>query len=227
MKHNSVRNWIMWGLFIFLPPFGILYMWIVKKDFSQKKKIILSIIFAIWFLFCIVEGSSQNSINNNAQKPSENNIITNVNNEIKDEHFTNTNDIEQTTLSNYETQEISDTTKEVSEIEDNFLINCELIIKDVFNGSKDTVIGKCAFIRVTNEQLESITPDTLKEFADKIVANSEYNWVSIMSNSDIGICFPSSDILSAVYGKLDKDGSILETYGLWLLDENGNYTYTE
>ena len=70
MKHNSVRNWIMWGLFIFLPPFGILYMWIVKKDFSQKKKIILSIIFAIWFLFCIVEGSSKNSINNNAKKQS-------------------------------------------------------------------------------------------------------------------------------------------------------------
>ncbi len=221
MKQSSIRNWIMWGLLIFLPPFGILYMWVAKKDLSQKKKIALSIIFAIWFLFCIIEGSSQSSINN------DNNIVANINSEIESEYSINTNGIEQTTLSNYETLQNPDTQKETGEPEENFLINSELIVEDVLNGSKDTIIGKCALVRITNEQFKNITPDILKKFADKIVDNSEYNWVSIMTPSDIGICFTGADISIATYGKLDKDGSLLDTYGLWLRDDSGDYSYTE
>lgn len=109
----------------------------------------------------------------------------------------------------------------------NFLMDSELTVKDVMNGSGDTVIGEYAFIRITNDNLEKITPDMLKEFADNVVADSGYNWVSIMGYSDTGICFSGSDISSAFYGELDKDGSILDAYGLWVRDDNGNYSYTE
>lgn len=40
----------------------------------------------------------------------------------------------------------------------NFLMDSELTVKDVMNGSGDTVIGEYAFIRITNDNLEKITP---------------------------------------------------------------------
>lgn len=109
----------------------------------------------------------------------------------------------------------------------NFLMDFEPTVKDVLNGSGDTVLGEYAFIRITDEQLEKITPDMLKEFAENVVADSGYNWVSIMTYSDTGICFSGSDISSAFYGKLGSDGSILDSFGLWVRDDNGNYSYNE
>lgn len=108
----------------------------------------------------------------------------------------------------------------------NFLLDISPTVKDVLSGSGD-VLGQYAFVRITNEQLENITPEMLKEFSDNIVKNSGYNWVSIVTPSDNGICFTGSDTSSAFYGKLDKDGSILDAEGMWVCDENGNYTYTE
>ena len=84
-----------------------------------------------------------------------------------------------------------------------------------------------AYITLTDEQLEEITAEHLKEFADTVVDGSGYNWFSIKSYSGNGICFTGSDISSAVYGKLDKDCSVLETLGLWVRDADGNYTYSE
>lgn len=108
----------------------------------------------------------------------------------------------------------------------NFLLDISPTVKDVLSGSGD-VLGQYAFVRITNEQLESITPEMLKEFADNIVENSGYSWVSIVTSSDNGICFAGSDTSSALYGKLDKDGSILDANGIWVRDANGNYIYTE
>lgn len=121
---------------------------------------------------------------------------------------------------------IVDTTKD-SDALHNFLMDYELTVEDVLNGSGDNAIGKCAFIRITDEELEKITPNMLKEFAENVVNNSDYNWISIITPSDTGICFSGSDTAYATYGKLDKDGSILETIGMWILDTNGNYTYSE
>ena len=48
------KNLLIWVLLIFLPPVGILYLWISKKRFSTKKKCILSAIFAVWFLIVML-----------------------------------------------------------------------------------------------------------------------------------------------------------------------------
>lgn len=47
------RNILMWILLIFLPPVGILYVWLAKKDFTLKKKGILTAIFSVWFLIAM------------------------------------------------------------------------------------------------------------------------------------------------------------------------------
>ena len=42
-----------------------------------------------------------------------------------------------------------------------------------------------------------------------------------------GICFPGSDPSFAEYGKLDEDGSILESVGTWMRQSDGSYIYSE
>ncbi len=53
------KSWFFWMLMIFVPYIGVPFMWIVKKDFSAKKKIIFSIIFGL-YAFLII-GSSLTS----------------------------------------------------------------------------------------------------------------------------------------------------------------------
>lgn len=55
------NNWLMWILLVFLPPIGIIYVWAIKKDFPQNKKIILSIVFALWFVFALANSENDTS----------------------------------------------------------------------------------------------------------------------------------------------------------------------
>ena len=109
----------------------------------------------------------------------------------------------------------------------NDLMDYELTVKDVLNGSGDTVIGQCAYIRVSANELEEMTADHLREFAESRVEGSGYNWVSIIVTGGNGICFPGSDPAFAEYGKLDEDGSLLESVGTWMQQSDGSYTYSE
>ena len=109
----------------------------------------------------------------------------------------------------------------------NDLMDYELTLKDVMNGTGDTVIGQCAYIRVSEKQLEEMTADHLREFAENRVEGSGYNWVSIIVTGGNGICFPGSDPAFAEYGKLDEDGSLLESVGTWMQQSDGSYTYSE
>ncbi len=109
----------------------------------------------------------------------------------------------------------------------NILLDSKVTEKDVVNGTGDTVIGKYAYIDITDDQLKEMTAADLKEFANTVVDNSGYNWFSIMTPSGTGICFSDSDISSAAYGKLDEDGSILDASGFWSRDKDGNYSFSE
>ena len=106
----------------------------------------------------------------------------------------------------------------------NVLMDYDLIVKDVKSGSGD-VIGEYAYIRIMKKQLEEITEENYKEFAESVVKDSGYNWVSILCDDGTGICFPGSMYYVADYGKQDADGSILESYGTITLNESGGYTY--
>ena len=62
MSEKKKSNWLLWVLLVFLPPIGIIYLWVTKKEFKTKKKIILTIVFALWFIICIaINGTSSNN----------------------------------------------------------------------------------------------------------------------------------------------------------------------
>ena len=109
----------------------------------------------------------------------------------------------------------------------NDLMDYDLTVKDVLNGSGDTVIGQCAYIRVSENELEEMTADHLREFAENRVEGSGYNWVSIITSSGNGICFTGSNTIIASYGKLGEDGILEETVGAWTRQSDGSYTYSE
>lgn len=111
-------------------------------------------------------------------------------------------------------------------IHHNILLDYELTVDDVLSGSGD-LLGQYAYIRITSKQLDEITAEDIKEFADTVVDQSGYNWVSIITSSDTGICFTGSDITMAMYGKLDEDGSILDASGYWVRDKDGTYSFVD
>lgn len=65
------KGWFLWVLLIFLPYIGIPFMWITKKDYSTKKKLILSAVFAIWLVLALgMSGtSSDTETNSEANAP--------------------------------------------------------------------------------------------------------------------------------------------------------------
>lgn len=120
----------------------------------------------------------------------------------------------------------SDTTAITAEADRSFLLDYELKTGDVKNGTGDTVIGEYAYIIIPTEKLDDITGEDIKEFADKNVAGSSYNWVSIMTESGEGITFSGSIASVATRGMLDESGALTETKGTWISGENG-FTYKD
>ena len=125
--------------------------------------------------------------------------------------------------SNHNTENV-ETVAETSE--HSFLLDYDLETADVKNGTGDTVIGERAYITIPSEKLSEITGEDLKEFADTNVDGAAYNWVSIMTDSGEGICFTGSNTQIATYGKLDEEGAVLESLGIWLKGNDG-YTYKQ
>lgn len=58
-------KWFLWLFLIIFPPIGIILLWVVHKDMKKNKKIILSAIFAIWFIILVVAMNGDNSTTDN------------------------------------------------------------------------------------------------------------------------------------------------------------------
>lgn len=108
----------------------------------------------------------------------------------------------------------------------NVLTDYDLIVEDVKNGTGDSVIGQRAYISITKSALKEITEENYKEFAETVVKDSGYNWVSIVCDDGTGICFAGSNYSVGTYGELDKEGAIVEGSGAIALESDGAYSYT-
>lgn len=48
------RKWVMWVGLIFFPPLGLILLWAGQKQMQKKSKIILTVVFAIWFAILLI-----------------------------------------------------------------------------------------------------------------------------------------------------------------------------
>lgn len=83
-------KWFLWLFLILFPPIGIILLWVVHKDMQKNKKIVLTVIFAIWFIIYMAAMNGDNSTTDNKvdkqQETSvtkENAVSTNKETEIK------------------------------------------------------------------------------------------------------------------------------------------------
>lgn len=106
------------------------------------------------------------------------------------------------------------------------LVKQKVHVEDVMNGSNDAVIGKCAYISVSEKKLKNTSQKEFKDLCD-YVDTLDYNWFAVKAGSQKGICFTGCNTDMPIYGVLDSDGSLYKTIGFITKDDNGNYIFTE
>ena len=109
----------------------------------------------------------------------------------------------------------------------NILLDYKVKTADVKNGFGTEVIGERAYIDMLKSDLLTVSEDDYKEFVETVVKDRGYNWFSIICEDGTGLTFPGSMYYIGDYGKQDKDGSILESKGNIILQEDGTYLYEE
>ena len=60
-KRFYQKKWFLWLWLIILPPVGIILLWTVHKTMKKKTKVILSVVFALWFIILMVAASGDSS----------------------------------------------------------------------------------------------------------------------------------------------------------------------
>lgn len=120
---------------------------------------------------------------------------------------------------NTQTEVVQETTSS------NVLLKARLKTDDVKSGTGD-VIGKRAYIEIKGSQLNSLTMEEFKDFANSVVKNSGYNYVTIIADdTSKGIFFPGSMTELAQYGIVNVDGTLKNVFGYIQLQDDGSYSY--
>ena len=109
----------------------------------------------------------------------------------------------------------------------NPLTQAKVKTADVMNGFGTDKIGERAYIEIGKEDLQNVTQEDFKEFADTVVKDSGYNYFTVICDDGTGVFFGGSEIIIVSYGKLNDEGMLEETVGDILLQDNGEYIYEE
>lgn len=187
-----------------------------KEQKGSKKK--LYIILAVLVVIAIILSTMGGEDNKEAEK----------------EPAQETESIQEQTETESQEQTEPETEKEPEESNaaekpesDNPLMNADVQVGDVMNGTKTEKIGEWAEIRISKEVLKNVTQEQYAEFCESVVKDSGYNWFTITCEDGTGIQFAGSVYIVATYGKLDNEGCITETTGTIMLESDGTYSYTE
>lgn len=132
---------------------------------------------------------------------------------------------EETAETSEEAQEAGTEASAEKPVSDNPLMNADVRVFDVLNGVGTAKIGERACVVISPDELESLTPEQIYEFATEVVDGSGYNWFSIMTGTGEGLQFAGSNIAAITYGNLDEEGCITEDLGTWVMRE-GSYEFT-
>lgn len=71
MNKESLKTVLMWIFLVLIPPIGIVYMWVTRKDYSNKKKGVLTVVFLVWLVILVLVGIFSFTAISNARKEQE------------------------------------------------------------------------------------------------------------------------------------------------------------
>lgn len=103
----------------------------------------------------------------------------------------------------------------------NPLLDAELMVEDVMNGSRTEKIGEYAYVTVSRETMKALTMEQYADFCENVVSGSGYNWVTIDFGDGYGIQFQGSIPQVATYGSLDTDRCISEQEAIIMQTDEG------
>lgn len=109
----------------------------------------------------------------------------------------------------------------------NPLLDAEVIVCDVMNGTKTEKLGEYAYITVPLETMKKVTMEQYDEFCDQKVQDSGYNWVTIDFGNGSGLQFQGSTPAVATYGTLDNEECIEESKGTVMMTGENTYEHSE
>ncbi len=109
----------------------------------------------------------------------------------------------------------------------NPLMDAEVSVSDVMNGTKTDKLGEWAEVQADKETMKGITQEQFSEFCNARVKDSGYNWYTINCGDGTGIQFAGSISSVATYGTIDNEGCITESFGTIMVQADGTYNYTE
>ncbi len=105
----------------------------------------------------------------------------------------------------------------------NPLMDAQFQTQDVTDEAGETS-GQRGYVEISKNQLDTISSNQLKEFADEYVKNGQYEWVSITTPEGNGINFLGTDYKNAEYGILSHDGRT-NTLQANITFENNSYKF--
>ncbi len=82
-----------------------------------------------------------------------------------------------------------------------------------------------AYILTARDSMNSLSERKFRKFAENIVSDSPYSWITLDFQDGTGIVFTGTDTSRAAYGYLDSDRCISEVFGYITLEED-TYRYT-
>lgn len=108
----------------------------------------------------------------------------------------------------------------------NPLLDAELKVSDVMNGTKTEKLGEYAYVTVAHETMKNVTMEQFADFCNQKVKDSGYNWVTIDFGDGTGLQFAGSTISVATYGTLDEEECIVNSEGTVMLTGENTWEYT-
>ena len=109
----------------------------------------------------------------------------------------------------------------------NPLLDAEMHVGDVMNGTRTEKLGEYAYISVPLVTMQNVTMEQYAEFCNQRVEDSGYNWVTINFRDGTGLQFAGSTPIVATYGTLDNEQCIEEQRGTVMLTGEDTYEYSE
>jgi len=66
-KNFYKANWFLWMWLILFPPIGLVLLWVFHRGMNKNTRIIITVIFAIWFVF-LMASTESDSLQHQQQK---------------------------------------------------------------------------------------------------------------------------------------------------------------
>lgn len=212
------KGWFLWLMLIFIPPIGIILLWACHKKMNKIIKIILSMVFAFWFLLLMIGLSGSGSDDENVPEEQKTQVES-MDERSETNYNEGASETEENQVEDIETEGIKEERQGDAVIGD----SSDKFVEDIENAiqwdiGEDETIEKvlyengdlCVYVDLSGTDPAPLTYELLAEsrtssITDRILKFSQYDnlWDTITVDfGDVGYIRNAKDnIVETEYGR--------------------------